>query len=256
MRSVVVVLVVFGEKNISNGCSYIMCSFLNPIPPPTLSLCFLCVHLLHHIFLFLSCDSHFAPYTYIYIELFLSLSLSLQGGFFIFDMMLPINYPQTSPEVLLITTGSGQVRFNPNLYNCGKVCLSLLGTWEGERWDAQHSNINQVIQSICYLIFVENPYFNEPGFESRQGTKEGDTQSNLYTAAIRSYTIKYALLEHLISPDVEFGATIKEAAKSAWKDLKIKALFTKWAEEETGAKRKEEMVENIQRIDAIFNDSK
>ena len=36
------------------------------------------------------------------------------------------------------TTGNGTVRFNPNLYHCGKVCLSLLGTWEGaqgEQWN-------------------------------------------------------------------------------------------------------------------------
>ena len=31
----------------------------------------------------------------------------------------------------LRTTGGGTVRFNPNLYNSGKVCLSLLGTWPG-----------------------------------------------------------------------------------------------------------------------------
>lgn len=31
-------------------------------------------------------------------------------------------------QVNLQTTGKGTVRFNPNLYNCGKVCLSLLGT--------------------------------------------------------------------------------------------------------------------------------
>lgn len=33
--------------------------------------------------------------------------------------------------MLLATTGGGKVRFNPNLYNNGKVCLSLLGTWSG-----------------------------------------------------------------------------------------------------------------------------
>jgi len=31
----------------------------------------------------------------------------------------------------LTTTGNGAIRFNPNLYNWGKVCLSLLGTWRG-----------------------------------------------------------------------------------------------------------------------------
>lgn len=43
--------------------------------------------------------------------------------------------------------GGGSVRFNPNLYNCGKVCLSLLGTWsgaKGETWDPSSSSTLQV----------------------------------------------------------------------------------------------------------------
>jgi hypothetical protein len=31
-----------------------------------------------------------------------------------------------------------------NLYNCGKVCLSLLGTWSGPGWDPAHSTLLQV----------------------------------------------------------------------------------------------------------------
>ena len=66
----------------------------------------------------------------------------------------------------LQTTGYGAVRFNPNLYNCGKVCLSLLGTWQGaqnETWDPKTSTLLQVLVSIQSLIFVPQPYFNEPG---------------------------------------------------------------------------------------------
>lgn len=51
------------------------------------------------------------------------------GGLFEFDCFMPINYPHSPPLMHLRTTGCGSVRFNPNLYNCGKVCLSLLGTW-------------------------------------------------------------------------------------------------------------------------------
>ncbi len=52
------------------------------------------------------------------------------NGGFIFDLYLPNEYPNKPPKVNLATTGNGQIRFNPNLYNCGKVCLSLLGTWQ------------------------------------------------------------------------------------------------------------------------------
>ena len=52
------------------------------------------------------------------------------------------------------TTGNGVVRFNPNLYQCGKVCLSLLGTWEGaqgEQWN-ETSTILQVRSHFITLI--------------------------------------------------------------------------------------------------------
>ena len=52
-------------------------------------------------------------------------------GLFEFDCFIPMEYPTKPPVMNLCTTGGGLVRFNPNLYNCGKVCLSLLGTWAG-----------------------------------------------------------------------------------------------------------------------------
>ena len=64
-------------------------------------------------------------------------------------------------EVNLATTGGGSVRFNPNLYNSGKVCLSILGTWsagsQGEGWNAGLSTFLQVAISIQSLVFVPEP---------------------------------------------------------------------------------------------------
>merc|ERR1712100_978795 len=51
-----------------------------------------------------------------------------ESGLFLFDTLLPERYPQEAPMCNLMTTGGGAIRFNPNLYSCGKVCLSLLGT--------------------------------------------------------------------------------------------------------------------------------
>ena len=65
-------------------------------------------------------------------------------GAFEFDLFCDNNYPNGPPKMNLTTTGAGAIRFNPNLYACGKVCLSLLGTWQGkstENWDAKISTI-------------------------------------------------------------------------------------------------------------------
>jgi baculoviral IAP repeat-containing protein 6 len=86
------------------------------------------------------------------------------NGLFLFDAIFPEDYPKSPPKINLRTTGRGTVRFNPNLYNCGKVCLSLLGTWPGggeaEKWN-DTSTFLQVLVSIQSLILVPNPYFNE-----------------------------------------------------------------------------------------------
>eukprot|EP00955_Chlamydomonas_euryale_P040078 351585-Chlamydomonas_euryale.AAC.15 len=65
-------------------------------------------------------------------------------GAFVFDILLPPDYPNHPPQVHFLTTGEGRVRFNPNLYNCGKVCLSLLGTWSGPSWQPGTSTLLQV----------------------------------------------------------------------------------------------------------------
>lgn len=78
---------------------------------------------------------------------------------------------------------SGGLRLNPNLYNCGKVCLSLLNTWSGttkERWTKGVSTMLQVLVSIQGLILNTMPYYNEPGYESLRGTPNGETQARQY----------------------------------------------------------------------------
>ena len=107
------------------------------------------------------------------------------------------DYPNQAPSVKFLTTGQGQVRFNPNLYNCGKVCLSLLGTWSGPGWQPNKSTLLQVLVSIQGLVLVEDPYFNEPGYETSRGTTDGTRLSNDYNKNIRRYTLQYAMLEPL-----------------------------------------------------------
>lgn len=130
------------------------------------------------------------------------------------DIYFPPTYPNDPPLVNLETTGNGTVRFNPNLYNCGKVCLSLLGTWHGGRdaaskWNPQSSNLHQVLVSIQALIMVEEPYYNEPSYEAQRGTPEGDQRSKEYSEVIRFNTVRYAMVEQLRNPVPEFERAIK-----------------------------------------------
>lgn len=43
------------------------------------------------------------------------------GGCFEFDVYFPTDYPNLPMQMNLMTTGNRTVRFNPNLYDCGKV---------------------------------------------------------------------------------------------------------------------------------------
>jgi hypothetical protein len=43
------------------------------------------------------------------------------NGCFFFDVTMGNDYPKQPPKVQFLTTGGGSVRFNPNLYACGKV---------------------------------------------------------------------------------------------------------------------------------------
>lgn len=49
------------------------------------------------------------------------------GGLFYFFLKCPTNYPMQPPKIKLMTTDGGKVRFNPNFYKCGKLCVSILG---------------------------------------------------------------------------------------------------------------------------------
>lgn len=133
-------------------------------------------------------------------------------GCFVFDIFFPGTYPNDPPLVNLETTGSGTVRFNPNLYNDGKVCLSLLGTWHGDKdskWNSSKSNLHQVLVSIQALILVEQPYFNEPSYEAQRGTAEGTSRAAEYNEGLRYNNIRYAMLEQLRNPPPEFEEVIK-----------------------------------------------
>ncbi|CAA2966635.1 probable ubiquitin-conjugating enzyme E2 25 isoform X2 [Olea europaea var. sylvestris] len=101
-------------------------------------------------------------------------------GLFFFDVLFPGSYPNVPP---LVHYHSGGLRINPNLYGCGKVCLSLLNTWGGsqkEKWIPGVSTMLQVLVSIQGLILNAKPYFNEPGYANTSGSVSGEKCSLAY----------------------------------------------------------------------------
>jgi len=83
------------------------------------------------------------------------------GGFYFFKFDFPADYP-FSPPKLTYMTNDGLTRFNPNLYKCGKVCVSILNTWSGDKWSSCQT-INSVLLTLCSLL-NDSPLENEPGF--------------------------------------------------------------------------------------------
>lgn len=151
------------------------------------------------------------------------------GGCFLFDIYFPSTYPNTPPLVNLQTTGAGSVRFNPNLYNCGKVCLSLLGTWSGsesENWNKDTSTLLQVLVSIQSLILVPHPFFNEPGYESQIGTPRGDQNTKQYNEVIRVATLEHAMVGQLRQPPQHFEQIVR--AHFALKKDQINKTCDQW----------------------------
>ena len=93
-----------------------------------------------------------------------------EGGFYLFHFTFPSNYPFEPPKVKYCTQGNN-IRFNPNLYTCGKVCLSLINTWEGPKWTSCQT-IRSVLISLRGLVLgVKFPLQNEPGYETAKDTR-------------------------------------------------------------------------------------
>jgi ubiquitin-conjugating enzyme E2 Z len=133
-----------------------------------------------------------------------------EDGYFFFTLKFPHNYPESAPSVQMKTI-DGKVRLNPNLYKCGKVCLSILGTWSGPGWTSAQT-ITSVLLSIQTLM-NEIPIRNEPGFENTDPTSEKSINFNNY---VNFYKYKLAILDVIDNKFPEFDC-FKEVIESDFK---------------------------------------
>lgn len=139
-------------------------------------------------------------------------------GLFFFDIYLPPQYPNEPPMVFY---NSGGLRINPNLYESGKVCLSLLNTWTGsesEVWNPASSTILQVLLSLQALVLNEKPYFNEAGYDSQIGKAEGEKNSFCYNE--NAFLVSCRSMMYLLRrPPKHFEALVEEHFKSRCKNI-------------------------------------
>ncbi|TCD63872.1 hypothetical protein EIP91_004811 [Steccherinum ochraceum] len=150
------------------------------------------------------------------------------NGCYLFDIFLGASYNQAPPSVKYITTNGGKFRFNPNLYADGKVCLSLLGTWQGPGWVAGRSTLLQVLISIQSMILCDEPYLNEPAWANGSGSP----QSKAYSANVRRMVVKTAMLGNLKNPPEPFADVIRTHFRIK-ADTLVKQLDD-WLEQDDG----------------------
>jgi len=169
------------------------------------------------------------------------------SGLFIFDILITNEFPEKPP--LMNLSNNGNIRFNPNLYKCGKVCLSLLGTWHGgskeEQWNSQTSTLQQLLISVQSQIFIDKPYLNEPGYESRYSKEQSIIYNNTYNLYVRYYTMIHAMIN--IIKNIEHYNEFKDIIINHFKLKKDYILSTckKWVDESFSGK------ESIQHSEVI-----
>ncbi|KAI9815588.1 MAG: hypothetical protein M1832_005449 [Thelocarpon impressellum] len=122
---------------------------------------------------------------------------------FVLDFHLGAEFPTQPPAAYFHSWTNGYGRINPNLYEDGKVCLSLLGTWpadsKNEGWSSR-STVLQVLVSLMGLVLVKEPYYNEAGYEILVGTEESSVASSHYTE--RAYLLGRGFVRHVLTQPV------------------------------------------------------
>ena len=147
-------------------------------------------------------------------------------GLYLFDIGLRASYPLTPPFVRIATTGENKVRFNPNLYNDGYVCLSIINTWESspeEMWNGATSTLLQVFLSIQSLVMDNEVLQKEPGYETYSAQDPGNL---VYCAVVKYNNVKYAMRKMIQNPPGEFREVVMQ--HFSLKRAEIEKTLEKW----------------------------
>lgn len=81
-----------------------------------------------------------------------------------YNLHFPCDYPHSPPHMKFLSYSSPngtKVRMHPNYYVNGKCCLSILNSWNGDKWTGCQT-IRSVLTTIL-MTLTDNPLENEPG---------------------------------------------------------------------------------------------
>jgi ubiquitin-protein ligase len=109
------------------------------------------------------------------------------GGFFLFEMTFPNDYPMYPPKIVF-NPKTSSCRFHPNYYTCGKVCLSVVNTWGSQDW-------SPAMSVMALLITIEERFFEralgcEPGYGNTT-----ITMFKQYNDFVEYYKYKIAIID-------------------------------------------------------------
>ncbi|KAJ0423734.1 hypothetical protein BJY00DRAFT_43796 [Aspergillus carlsbadensis] len=116
---------------------------------------------------------------------------------FVIDFCFTPDFPSQPPLAFFHSWTNGQGRINPNLYEDGKICLSILGTWPtrnpDESWIPGRSTVLQILVSIMGLVLVKAPFYNEAGYEILASEDNKRVESLQYTERVFIMTRRFIL---------------------------------------------------------------
>jgi len=146
-----------------------------------------------------------------------------EGGFYFFKLYITDTFPFEPPVVEFCSqfnSDKNLVRFNPNLYENGKVCLSILNTWQGPGWTSIMS-IESICQSILSLVLCNNPLKNEPGYEHWSRKSQVAQYSEYIEHEMLRYTIY--IIQYVPRSFIMFKNIMIEYFKKHYAEYKSRA---------------------------------
>jgi ubiquitin-conjugating enzyme E2 Z len=142
-----------------------------------------------------------------------------EGGYFFFSIDLSNRYPINPPNIQIMHYASG-TRFHPNLYEEGKICLSILNTWGDHEW-SPILTVQKVLITIQGLM-DNNPISHEPSFSR---TLISNPDAVVYKTIVEHEVIKYAIFGQVKNPMFpEFQDIVRKHFKENKNKIKERLL--------------------------------